>query len=46
MIGVMSQYMICKSIPYGEQSSSKVKIFIWISLHHERCQYQCKSLAW
>ena len=46
MISVMLQYMICKSIWYGEQSSSKMNIFIWMSLHHERYQYQCKSLAW
>ena len=35
MVSVMLQYMICKGIWYGEQSSSKIKMFIWKSLHHE-----------
>ena len=46
MISVMLQYMTCKSIQHREQSSSKIKMFIWMSLHHDRYWDECKSLAW
>ena len=45
MISVMLQYMICKSIQHREQSSSKFKMFIWISLHHDRYWHECRSLC-
>ena len=46
MISVMLQYMICKSIQYREQFSSQMKIFIWMSVHDERDEYQWTALAW
>ena len=38
--------MICKSIQYREQFSSKMKIFIWMSVHNERYEHQWTALAW
>ena len=46
MISIMLQYMIWKSIQYREQFSSKMKIYIWMTLHHERYEYQWTALAW